>query len=105
MAFLFNDDKTKLTLSDAIKTASYSKLVQIQPRQPASAIFALSSDELYSKGYIPLAVVGWNVDDPSVGVTGVTMSGLVEGRISVFNPESDWGVVVEAKIYVLWVKQ
>lgn len=105
MAFLFNDDKTKLTMSDAIKTVSYSKVVQIQPRQPASAIFNLSSDERYSKDYMPLAVVGWNINDPSVGVTGVTMSGLVEGRLSLFNPDSNYGVVVEAKIYVLWVKQ
>lgn len=105
MAFLFNNDKTKLTMSDAIKTASYSKVVQVQANKPASAIFNLSSDERYSKGYKPLAVVGWNVDDPSVGVTDVSMSGLVEGRISVFNPEKDWGVVIEAKIYVLWVKQ
>lgn len=105
MAFLFNDDKTKLTMSDAIKTASYSKIVQVQPNQPASALFNLSSDELYSKGYMPLAVVGWNVSDPSVGVTVVTISGLDEARISVFNPVSDWILVFEAKIYVLWVKQ
>lgn len=105
MAFLFNDDKTKLTMSDAIKTASYSKVVQIQPYQPESVIFNLSSDELYSKGYIPLAVVGWNVNDPSVGVAGVSMSGLVEGRISLFNTYRDYGVVVEAIIYILWVKQ
>lgn len=105
MAFLFNDDKTKLTLGDAIKTASYSKVVQIQPYKSASAIFNLSSDELYLKGYIPLAVVGWNVNDLSVRVAGVSMSGLVEGRISLFNPDRDYGAVVEAKIYILWVKQ
>ena len=105
MAFLFNDDKTKLTMGDAIKTASYSKVVQIQPYQSASAIFDLSSDERYLKGYMPLAVVGWKVNDLSVRVAGVSMSGLVEGRISLFNPDRDYGAVVEAKIYVLWVKQ
>ncbi len=104
MAFLFNNDKTKLTMSDAIKTASYSKVVQMQPSSAALAIFDLSSDELNSKGYMPSAVVGWNVNDHSVVVEQVSMNGF-EGRIYLFNPDSDYGVVVEAKIYVLWVKQ
>lgn len=104
MAFLFNDDKTKLGMEDAIIKKSYTKQVTIASGTGAAAILDLSSDELYSNGYMAVGVVGWRLNDSEVKVTGAYMESLSRVRVNLYNPKT-YSSTVGASFDVLWFKE
>lgn len=104
MAFLFNNDKSKLKMENAIIKKSYTKQVTIASENVATAIFDLSTDELYSKGYIAVGVVGWGVADSLVKVTGASMENLVSARVSLYSPKT-YSSTVGVYADVLWFKE
>lgn len=103
MTYLFNDDKTKISLTDAIKTIFGTKQVTIAANNPGSATFDLQSYELYSQGYRPKGIVGWSINDSEVRITGVDMSSSVQCKVSLYNPKS-YATTVLVYVTILWVK-
>lgn len=104
MAFLFNNDKSKLTMENAIIRKLYTKRVTIASGSGAAAILDLSTDELYSKGYIAVGVVGLGVDNSEVKVTGAYMESLSRVRVNLYNPKT-YSSTVGVSIDVLWFKE
>lgn len=104
MAFLFNNDKSKLMMGEAIIKKSYTKQVTIASGGAAAAILDLSSDELYSKDYTAAGVVGWGLNDSEVKVTGAYMKSVSSAIVSLYNPKT-YSSTVGVSFDVLWVKQ
>lgn len=104
MAFLFNDDKTKLTMGNAIIKKSYTKQVTIESYGQASANFDFSSDELYSKGYSAVGVGGWTLSRLDLNAGGAYMDTDVTARVVFYNTTSS-SINVMVSIDILWVKQ
>lgn len=103
MAFLFNNDKSKLPMGEAMIKKSYTKQATISAGAGATAIIDLSSDELYSKDYTAAGVVGWGLNDSEVKVTGAYMESLSRARVNLYNPKT-YSSTVGVSIDVLWVK-
>lgn len=104
MSFLFNADKTKLVMGEAIIKKSYTKQVTLSSGLAAAPSFDLSSDELYTNGYIPAGVVGWRLNDSEVKVTGAYMENLSRARVKLYNPKTS-ALTFGVDIDILWVKQ
>ena len=113
MAYLFNNDKTKLYMGEAIIKKSYLKEVTIESNNKASARFDFSSDELYSKGFRAVGVVGWALNrlDGGAGGTrldlnagGIYMTDNVTAIVNIYNTTSS-SINVRVSIDILWVKQ
>lgn len=104
MAYIFNNDKTKIIMENVIKRKSYFKEVTIDSWDQASANFDFSSDELYLKGYRAVGVVGWALSRLDLNAGGAYMDDNVTARVIFYNTTSS-SINVRVSIDILWVKQ
>lgn len=113
MAYIFNDDKTKIIMENVIKRKSYLKEVTIEANNKASARFDFSSDELYLKDYSAVGVVGWALNRTGGGTGGTRLDLNAGGAymtdnatafVNFYNTTSS-SINVRVSIDILWVKQ
>jgi len=55
-------------------------------------------------GYIPIGIVGYVVNDYTVTIRGVRMSGSTEAQIVIGNPTSASINITDIRIYILYQK-
>lgn len=104
MAFLFNSDKTKLMMGEAIIKKSYTKQVTIASYDQAAANFDFSSDELYLKGYKAAGVAGLALSRLDLNAGAAYMDTDVIARVVFYNTTSS-SVTVSVSIDILWFKE
>lgn len=103
MTYLFNEDKSKIALTDAIKISESFKSLTIEDNSPGNVTFDLQSDSLYKDGYRPKGIVGWSIMDSEVRVSGIYMESITRCRVNLYNPKS-YETEVSVSIDILWVK-
>lgn len=104
MAFLFNSDKTKLMMGEAIIKKSYTKQVTIASYDQASADFDLSLDELYLKGYKAAGVAGLALSRLDLNAGAAYMVTDVTARVVFYNSTSS-SISVRVSLDILWFKE
>ena len=107
MSFLFNEDKSKLQLTDGIKVEHYRfDFVSVNANRTTEKVLDLSTKtQLIAKGYSPIGIAGYmlGTTNKSINFIYIVNTTSVKGiDVEFVNTSSDTSLDFE--VDVLWIK-
>lgn len=109
MAYLFEDDKSILPLASAVTVTNVTINDTVPGKgQWTNITHSLQNEELYTKGYTPIGIVGYKFrDTASVSAIKINGSLYIEANTIKCQAYNDTGYVTSLGVIatVLWVKQ